>query len=52
MDFCLRNVGEGKSLDYISYRFELMLLTVMQTGTPEHEGDGGGVAKVPFLCCL
>ncbi len=27
---CLRNFEEGKSLDYISYRFEHTLLTVMQ----------------------
>ena len=30
LEECLRNVEEGKSLDYISYRFELILLTVMQ----------------------
>ena len=34
---CLRNFEEGKSLDYISYRFEHTLLTVMQM---EFVGDG------------
>ena len=30
LEECLRNVEEGKTLDYISYCFELILLTVMQ----------------------